>query len=88
MGAASGGRIFPEFTVFIPKNCEYLVQLSVVAKMAIRGAKLTFGGGTFFLGVQKTPGGAKAYKKNQKKVATFFMFFGDSKIFVLCRGAI
>ena len=53
------GRIFPEFTVFIPKNREYLAQLSVRStriffgatkrfmgpKMAIRGAKLTFGGG-------------------------------------------
>ena len=42
--------------------------------MAIRGAKLTFGGGKKKLGVQK-------------KWRLFF-FFGDSKIFVLCRGAI
>ena len=57
--------------------------------------------GKNYLGVQKAPGGAKklqgapkapgareANKKNRKIVATFFLFFlGDSKKFVLCRGA-
>ena len=60
-------------------------------------AKLTFGGGEiFFWGYKKLQGGVpKTYKgrkkstrKTEKKVATFFLFFfGDSKIFVLCRGA-
>ena len=59
-GCRLRGALFPEFTVFIPKNREYLAQLSVRstrkkasggAKMAIRGAKLTFSGGKFFLGV-------------------------------------
>ena len=32
-----------------------------------------------FLGVQKVQGEQQAYKKNQKKVATYFIFFfGDS----------
>ena len=62
-----GGRICPVFTVFIPKNRKYLAQLSDKkiwgtksfkggAKMAIRGAKLTFGGGKKF-GSKKAPGG-------------------------------
>ena len=59
------------------------------AKMAIRGAKLTIGGGNKFLGVQKLLGRNKPIRKTKKKVATFFFFFfGDSKIFVPCRGAI
>ena len=123
------GRIFPEFTVFIPKNREYLAQLSVRStreknegtksfrgqKMAINGAKLTFGGGKK-LGVQKASGGGgqngykgakltfggeknweykssrgrkKPTRKKNQKVATFFCFyFEDTKMFVLCRGAI
>ena len=52
------------------------------AKMAIRGAKLTFGGGKMST---KAPGAQKA----TRKVATFFLFcFLETKIFVLCRGAI
>ena len=46
--------------------------------MAIRGAKLTFGGGEKF-GSTKAPWAQKVFKRNQKKVATFFLFFGDSK---------
>ena len=42
------------------------------AKMSIRGDKLTFGGGENFFGVQKLQGAQKVYKKNPKKVATFF----------------
>ena len=47
-------------------------------------AKLTFGGGEKYLGVQKAPGGAKklqgaqeAYKKNRKNSGDifFFLFF-------------
>ena len=65
--------------------------------------KLTFGGGEKYLGVQKAPGGAeklqgvpkgsrgrkKPIRKTEKIVATFFyfLFLGDSKNFVLCRGA-
>ena len=49
--------------------------------MAIRGAKLTFGGGVNFLGVQKLQGVQKAYKKNQKKsVDLFYYFFLTVKI--------
>ena len=55
--------------------------------MAIRGAKLTFGDGKNFWGVQKLQGAQKAYKENQKKSGDLF-FFGDSKNFVLYRGAI
>ena len=47
-------------------------------------AKLTFGGGEKYLGIQKAPGGAKklqaaqeAYKKTKNIVATFFL--GDRK---------
>ena len=70
MGAASGGAFFSKFTVSIPKNREYLAQLSVRstrnisgtksyrgAKMAIRGAKLTFVGGKKKVGVEKASGG-------------------------------
>ena len=80
------GRIFPEFTDFIPKNLEYLPKISVRstrkkfwghkklqgwgAKMAIRSAKLTFGGGKKF-GSTKAPGGQRALYKKEKKVATF-----------------
>ena len=45
--------------------------------MAIRGAKFTFGGGGKNLGVQKFQGAQQAYKKNQKKAATFFVCFSD-----------
>ena len=48
-------------------------------------AKLTFGvGGKKYMGYKKLQGAQKASnKKNQKKVATFFLlFFGESKIFV------
>ena len=57
--------------------------------MAIRGAKLTFGGGKK-IGVQKLQGAQQAYKKNQNKSGELFfvLFFGDSKIFILCRVAI
>ena len=50
--------------------------------MAIRGAKLTFGGGKNVLGVQKLQGAQQAYKKNQKKIGElffFFLFFGDTR---------
>ena len=66
-------------------------------------AKLTYGGEEKNIwGVQKAPGGAKKLqgapkssrggkkpiRKTEKIVATFFFFFlGDSKKFVLCRGA-
>ena len=40
--------------------------------MAIRGAKLTFGGGENFLGVQKLQGAQKAYIKNPKKSGDLF----------------
>ena len=65
-------------------------------------AKLTFGGGEKYLGVQKAPGGTKklqgapkklqgaqeTYKKNRKNSGDLFFFFSrDSKNFVLCRGA-
>ena len=52
-------------------------------------AKLTFGGGEKYSGVQKAPGGAKklqglqeAYKKNRKNSGDLFFlsfFLGDSK---------
>ena len=60
-------------------------------------AKLTFGGGEKNIwGRQKASGGAKklqgaqeAYKKNRKNNGDLFLFLflGDSKKFVLCRGA-
>ena len=43
--------------------------------MAIRGAKLTFVGGKKILGVQKVQVEQQAFKKNQKKVANFFLLF-------------
>ena len=65
-------------------------------------AKLTFGGGKKYLAVQKALGapksfrGAKklqgaqeAYNKNRKNSGDLFFktFLGESKNFVLCRGA-
>ena len=37
-------------------------------------ANLPFGWREKKCGVQKAPGGQEAYKKNRKKVATFFLF--------------
>ena len=92
------GAYFPEFTVFIPKNREYLAQISVrstrkklrnkkfqqAVKLALRGAKLTFEGGN-----KSYRGRKKLIRKTNKKVATFYfiVFFGDSKNLVLCIGA-
>ena len=42
---------------------------------SVDSKKLTFGGGKIFLGVQKLQEAQKVYKKNQKKVATSFLFF-------------
>ena len=55
--------------------------------MAIRGTKLTFGGGKNFWEYKSS---RKPIRKTKKKVATFFLFlfFGDSKNCILCRGAI
>ena len=38
-------------------------------------ANLAFGRRKKIFGVQKAPGGQEAYKKNRKKVATFFFLF-------------
>ena len=40
-----------------------------------------------FRGRQKAPGAQEAYKKNRKNSWRPFFFLGDSKNFVLCRGA-
>ena len=90
------GRIFPEFTVFIPKNREYLAQFGGTKSFrgwgrqnGYKGRQINVRWQEKRLVGQKLQGAQKAYKKNQKKVATFFFFFvGDSKKFVLCRGAI
>ena len=65
-------------------------------------AKLTFGGGgKKYLGykklqeapkiasgcAKKLQGAQEAYKKNRKNSGDLFLFLGDSKNFVLCRGA-
>ena len=85
-GRCLRGAHFPQIYCFIPKTREYLAQFSVRstrkknwgykklqgAKMAIRGAKLSFSGGKNFLGVQKLQGAQKAYKKNQQKSDDFF----------------
>ena len=84
---SAGGRIFPEFTVFILKNRDYLAQLSLRLTLkkfreqkASGGAKMAKGRQInvlwweiFFWGVQKLQGAQQAYKKNNK-VATFFCF--------------
>ena len=71
------GRQNFELTLFGCKNVPYVGQINV------------WWWGKKYLGVRKAPGGAKKpIRKTEKIVATFFLFFsGDSKNFVLCRGA-
>ena len=66
-----------------------LYAASLASKMYDTSAKLTFGvvekniwGYKKLQGAPKTYKERKKSKKNQKKVATFFLFFGDSKNFV------
>ena len=91
------GRIFPEFTDFIPKNLEYLPQISVRstrknfwghkklqgwgAKMALRSAKLTFGGGKK-LEVQKLQGGNEPIRKKKKWRPLMMPFIQILHIFI------
>ena len=63
------------------------------AKMAISGAKLTFGGENKFWEYKSSRGRKKpiTIRKANKKVATFFLFFVcfvDSKNFVVCTGGV
>ena len=97
--------IYPEFTVFIPKKREYLAQLRVQstrkifgykklkggAKMAIRGVKLTFGGGPKKIWGYKSSRGRKKPIRKIEKNSDLFSFVLETvkhKKCVLCRGAI
>ena len=68
-GAIREGTFFPEFTVFIPKNREYLAQLSFRQTGKIGGTK-------------SSRGHQKGYKGCQKKWRPFFNFVFRHSVFV------